>query len=53
MELRDHVSDAIAQVDEKLSIEDVGDLEEGEKINIQKLYRETLHQCYSFGFEVV
>lgn len=52
MELRYKVADGIAQVDEKLNLEDITAMDEVEKLHIQKLYRETLHQCYSFGFEV-
>ena len=52
MELRHRIADAITQVDQKLTIEDMADLEENEKVNIEKLYRETLHQCYNFGFDV-
>lgn len=52
MELRCRITEAITQVDMKLTIEDVADLDENEKTNIQKLYKETLHQCYSFGFDV-
>ena len=46
------VADAIRQVDEKLDLEDIPEMDEAEKLNLQKLYRETLHQCYNFGFEV-
>jgi len=52
MNLRDHVDHAISQVDEGLNPGDLADMDEMEKINVQKLYRETLHQCYNFGFEV-
>lgn len=52
MTLRERVAYAIAQVDEKLNLEDMADMEDCDKHNIQKLYRETLHQCYNFGFEV-
>ena len=52
MELRDKVANAIKQVDEKLSLEEFRDMDEAEKNSILKQYRETLHQCYNFGFEV-
>ena len=52
MNLRDHVDHAISQVDYGLNPGDLADMDEGEKVNVQKLYRETLHQCYGFGFEV-
>ena len=51
MELKDHVAQAITQVDEKLNLDDIPDMEESERYNIMKLYRETLQQCYNFGFE--
>ena len=50
IDLREKVAMAISQVDDKLHLEDIAELDELEKI--EKLYRETLHQCYSFGFEV-
>jgi len=53
MNLRDHVDHAISQVDEGLNPGDLADMDEVEKINVEKLYRETLHQCYNFGFEVI
>ena len=52
MNLRDHVDHAISQADEGLNPGDLADMDEVEKINVQKVYRETLHQCYGFGFEV-
>jgi len=52
MNLRAHVDHAISQVDEGLNLCDLADMDETEKTNVQKLYRETLHQCYNFGFEV-
>ena len=52
MDLRHKVADGIAQVDEKLNLDDITVMDEAEKHHIQKLYRETLHQCYGFGFEV-
>jgi len=52
MNLRDHVDHAILQVDDGLNPGDLTDMDESEKTNVQKLYRETLHQCYGFGFEV-
>ena len=53
MDLRHKVADGIAQVDEKLNLDDITVMDEAEKHHIQKLYRETLHQCYGFGFEVL
>jgi len=52
MDLRDHVDHAISHVDEGLNPGDLADMDETEKVNVEKLYRETLHQCYGFGFEV-
>ena len=52
MELRHGVADAIEQADEQLNSDMLSDVEECERLNITKLYRETLHYCYSFGFEV-
>lgn len=46
------MANSITQVDEKLTLDATADMDETEKVNIQKLYRETLHQCYNFGFEV-
>lgn len=43
---------AIKQVDEKLNLEDTEHLDEAEKSHLLKLYRETMLQCYNFGFEV-
>ncbi|XP_013387498.1 mitogen-activated protein kinase kinase kinase 4-like [Lingula anatina] len=51
MYLREKVAKAIIQVDEKLNLDDISEREEMEKYNILKLYRETMHQCYNFGFE--
>lgn len=50
--LRERITDAIAQVDEKLALDDIAEMDEVEKASMQKLIRETLHQCYNFGFEV-
>ncbi len=52
MGLQEKLANAIKQVDEKLDLDDIPEMDENEKFNIQKLYRETLHQCYNFGFEV-
>ena len=52
MELRRNVVSAIAQVDDGFNSRSLSDMPEHERVNIQKVYRETLHQCYSFGFEV-
>ena len=52
MSLRDQVDHAISQVDKCLNPGDLADMDDTEKTNVQKLYRETLHQCYGFGFEV-
>ncbi len=52
VQLQEKLANAIKQVDEKLDLDDIPEMDENEKINIQKLYRETLHQCYNFGFEV-
>ena len=52
MELRENLVAAISEVDNKLTMECHSDLEEKEKPNIMKLYQSTLHQCYTFGFEV-
>jgi len=52
IDLRDRVAKAIVLVDDKLVLEDLLDLESSDKQSVQKLYRETLHQCYNFGFEV-
>ncbi|XP_064627504.1 mitogen-activated protein kinase kinase kinase 4-like [Lineus longissimus] len=51
LDLREKVADAIQQVDEKLSMDDLADKEENERISLFKLYTETLHQCYNFGFD--
>lgn len=48
LELQEKVVDAVKQVDDKLSFNDVIQYED----NLLKLYRETLLQCYNFGFEV-
>lgn len=50
--LRQNVARAISQIDEKLSLDDLSEMDEGEKVNVLTLFRETLHQCYNFGFEV-
>ena len=52
LDLREKVAYSITQVDDKLTLDDIADMDDVEKTNIQKLYRETLHQCYNFGFEV-
>jgi hypothetical protein len=52
LELREKVASCITQVDEKLTLGDIAEMDEAEKTNLQKLNRETLHQCYNFGFEV-
>ncbi|CAH1799809.1 unnamed protein product [Owenia fusiformis] len=49
--LREKVASAIKQVDEKLDINDLSEMDETEKYTIIKLIRETLHQCYNFGLE--
>jgi len=51
--LRQNVASAISQIDEKLSLDDLSEMDEGEKVNVLTLFRETLHQCYNFGFEVL
>jgi MEKK4 N-terminal len=50
--LRQNVANAISLVDEKLNIDDLSEMDESEKVNVLTLFRETLHQCYNFGFEV-
>ncbi|XP_071112541.1 mitogen-activated protein kinase kinase kinase 4-like [Haliotis cracherodii] len=51
IEMRENVATAISQVDEKLNFDDIAKLEDSEKNHILKLYRETMLQCYNFGFE--
>jgi len=53
MVLRDDVDRSISRVDDALNPGDLSDMDETEKTNVQKLFRETLHQCYGFGFEVI
>ena len=48
LELQEKVADAIRQVDDKLNFNDTIQHED----NLLKLYRETMLQCYNFGFEV-
>ncbi|KAL5010300.1 hypothetical protein ScPMuIL_012605 [Solemya velum] len=50
-ELQDKVSWAIHQMDERLNFDIVHALEENDRSNIAKLYRETMLQSYNFGFE--
>ena len=51
--LRDKVDHAIQQVEEKLGMEDLTEVEDTEVTHkIQTLYRETLLRCYNFGCEV-
>ena len=53
MSLRDKVDHAILQVEDKLDMEDLADVEDTEITHkIQTLYRETLLRCYNFGCEV-
>ena len=52
LDLREKITEAIAQVDEKLNLDDISEMDDVEKLSMQKLIRETLHQCYNFGFEV-
>ncbi|XP_041352279.1 mitogen-activated protein kinase kinase kinase 4-like [Gigantopelta aegis] len=51
IDLRDKVAKAIKQVDEKLNFEEISQLEDVERNHLLKLYRETMLQCYNFGFE--
>lgn len=48
LELQEKVAEAIRQVDDKLNFSDTIQHED----NLLKLYRETMLQCYNFGFEV-
>ena len=50
--LRQNVASAVSQIDEKLNLDDLSEMDESEKGNVLTLFRETLHQCYNFGFEV-
>ena len=52
MDLRGNVVSAIQQVEESFNTQSLSDVDELEVISIQKLYCETLHLCYQFGFEV-
>ncbi|KAK7107487.1 mitogen-activated protein kinase kinase kinase 4-like isoform X2 [Littorina saxatilis] len=47
LELQEKVAEAVRQVDDKLNFNDVIQHED----NLLKLYRETMLQCYNFGFE--
>jgi len=52
LDLRKRVAKAIKQVDDKLNPMELSEMAEAEKDVMQKLFCETLHQCYNFGFEV-
>ena len=52
MELRKNIVSAIQQVEESFNTQSIADVDELEVISIEKLYRETLHQCYQFAFDV-
>ncbi|GAB6026709.1 Mitogen-activated protein kinase kinase kinase 4 [Chamberlinius hualienensis] len=51
MTLKDKISDAINNVEEKLNLDTNCDLEDAEKSSLQARCREILYQCYKFGFE--
>jgi hypothetical protein len=50
VDLRDHIVDAISDVERRLSLVDASDADDHDKMN--KHLRETMVQCYNFGFEV-
>lgn len=52
MSLREGIATAVERVDENLDLDSMFDMEEGEKAMVYQTYTETMHLCYSFGFEV-
>lgn len=52
MSLREGIDTAVERVDENLDLDSMFDMEEIEKPFIYQTYTETMHLCYSFGFEV-
>ncbi|KAK2570774.1 Mitogen-activated protein kinase kinase kinase 4 [Acropora cervicornis] len=51
MSLRQGIDTAVERVDENLDLDSMFDMEEMEKAMVYQTYTETMHLCYSFGFE--